>query len=174
MAFNDKKLVYALRHSPETFGLNPDQEGWVDLQTFLAAMGISRDDLDAIMASMNKKRLEIKGDKIRAAYGHSFADKVQQPEARPPDILYHGTPSFSAFLIKKEGLKPMGRQYVHLSTTPETATIVGKRRQAAPVILVIDAKKAHEDGIKFYHGNEDIWLADYIPPQYISGTEDKD
>lgn len=168
MAFNDKKLVYALRHSPETFGLTPDEEGWVDLRTFLDAMGITREKLESIVANMDKKRLEISGDRIRAAYGHSFASKIQHKESTPPDVLYHGTPIFSAFLIRKEGLKPMGRQYVHLSNTPEQAVIVGSRRQADPVILTIDAKKAFEDGIKFYHGNEDIWLADHIPARYIS------
>lgn len=31
MAFNDKKLVYALRHNPQQFGLELDQEGWTDI-----------------------------------------------------------------------------------------------------------------------------------------------
>ncbi len=168
MNFNGKKLVYALRHSPDKFGLAPDQYGWVYLQSFLDAMNITKEQLDLIVANMDKKRLEIQGDKIRAAYGHSFANKVQQTEARPPDILYHGTPSFSAFVIKREGLKPMSRQYVHLSTSPKTAKTVGQRRHSEPIILTIDSKKAFEDGIKFYHGNEDIWLADHIPPQYIA------
>jgi len=130
-------------------------------------MGISQEQLDFVIDNMDKKRLEIQGNKIRAAYGHSFASKVQQVEAQPPNILYHGTPSFVAFIIKKEGLKPMARQYVHLSTTQKTAKMVGERRHPEPKILAIDAKKAFQNGIKFYHGNEDIWLADYIPPEYI-------
>lgn len=168
MAFNDKKLVYALRHSPQTFGLQLDSEGWADLQAFLNAMGITRDKLDSIIANMDKKRLEIAGDKIRAFYGHSFPNKVQKIESQPPDILYHGTSSFVAHVIGKEGIKPMDRQYVHLSTKPQTAEIVGKRRDNNPVILKINAKKAFQDGIKFYFGNEDVWLADFIPPEYIS------
>lgn len=165
-SFNDKKLTYALRHNPEKFGLKLDEEGWVDLQTFLNAMNISKEELDNIVANQDKKRLEIKDDKIRVAYGHSF-NKVKYKEQIPPDTLYHGTTSFNAFLIKKEGLKPMNRQYVHLSTTPNTAEIVGKRRQQDPIILTINAKKAYLDGIKFYHTNEDIWLADHIPAKYI-------
>lgn len=168
MNFNDKKLVYALRHNPTKFGLNPDNQGWVDLQVFLDAMGISKTDLDYVIANMNKKRLEIQGNKIRAAYGHSFSDKVQHQESEPPEILYHGTTPFNAFIIKKEGLKPMSRQYVHLSTTPNTASVVGQRRSAEPTILTINSKKAFEDGVKFYHTNEDIWLADFIAPEYIT------
>lgn len=168
MAFNDKKLVYALRHNPEQFGLKLDREGWTDLNTFLSAMGISKEQLDYIIANQDKKRLEVQGDKVRVAYGHSLNSKIQQKEQVPPDTLYHGTTSFSAFLIRKEGLKPMNRQYVHLSTTPQTAAIVGKRREQDPIILTIDAKRAHQDGVKFYYTNEDIWLADHIPPEYIT------
>jgi putative RNA 2'-phosphotransferase len=165
---NSKTLVYALRHDPAKFGLNPDEEGWVDLQKFLIVMKITKDQLDSIIRNMDKKRLEVKDNKIRAAYGHSYSSKVKREETSPPEILYHGTPSFTAYIIRKEGLKPMSRQYIHLSTNPKTATIVGQRRQENPIILQIDAKKAFEDGVKFYHSNEDVWLADYIPPQYIS------
>jgi putative RNA 2'-phosphotransferase len=34
--------------------------------------------------------------------------------------------------------------------------------------LLIDAENAHKQGIKFYHGNEKVWLADFIPAKYIS------
>ena len=36
-----------------------------------------------------------------------------------------------------------------------------------PAILTIDAEKAAADGIKFYIGNDKVWLADQIPPQYL-------
>lgn len=164
---DDRKIVKALRHSPEIFGLEPDEGGWVDLQAFLASTGMSREQLDSIIANQNKKRLEIKGNKIRVSYGHSFKNKIKYQETKPPNILYHGTSPFVAFVIKKEGIRPMTRQYVHLSSTPETATIVGKRKHSDPIILLVNAKKAFQDGIKFYHPNEDIWLADYIPPEYM-------
>ena len=70
--------------------------------------------------------------------------------------------------ILNDGLRPMGRQYVHLSVNTETAVQVGKRRDAAPVILVIDAHKAYTDGIVFYKGNDKVVLADYVPAGYIS------
>lgn len=134
-------MAYAPIINPETFGLKPDQEGWVDLQLFLKAMEINREKLDLIMANMDKRRFEISGDKIRAYYGHSFKSKVQKLESQPPDVLYHDTPPFVAFVIKKEGLKPMNRQYVHLSTTPATAQIVIQGRHPNPTILLVDAKK---------------------------------
>lgn len=70
--------------------------------------------------------------------------------------------------IMKQGLVPKGRQYVHLSEETKTALQVGKRRDDTPVILLIQAKKAWEDGVSFYHGNEMVWLADKVDSRYIS------
>ena len=45
-----------------------------------------------------------------------------------PSWLYHGTNSRFVEIIKQEGLKPMGRNHVHLSETIEIAQEVGDRR----------------------------------------------
>jgi putative RNA 2'-phosphotransferase len=168
MRSNDRKLTYALRHAPEKFGLTMDHEGWVDLQDFLAAMGITRANLDQIMTDMDKQRFEVRDGRIRAHYGHSAKDRVQKQQDTPPDTLYHGTTPFAAYVIEREGIRPMGRQYAHLSSTPETARTVGGRRDPSPTILAVDAARAHLDGVKFYRGNEDVWLADHVPPEYIA------
>ncbi|MFM7984017.1 MAG: RNA 2'-phosphotransferase, partial [Candidatus Fonsibacter sp.] len=97
-------------------------------------MNISRQQIDSLIANMNKKRLEIKDNKIRAVYGHSFEDKVKRTPAKPPDVLYHGTSPFTSYLIKKDGIRPMSRQYVHLSSNPTTAEMVGKRKDKNPTI----------------------------------------
>jgi putative RNA 2'-phosphotransferase len=49
----------------------------------------------------------------------------------------------------------------------ETAKQVGLRKNSQTKILMIRAKQAHENGIQFYLGNENIWLADFIPANYI-------
>jgi putative RNA 2'-phosphotransferase len=168
MRSNDRKLTYALRHAPEKFGLRMDSEGWVDLDEFLRAMGITRADLDDVMANMDKQRFEVRDGRIRAHYGHSARDRVHKQQDTPPATLYHGTTPFAAFVIEREGIRPMGRQYAHLSSTPDTARSVGARRDPNPIILTVDAARAHRDGVKFYGGNEDVWLADHVPPEYIS------
>ena len=98
---------------------------------------------------------------------HSFQIKVEHKEAEPPAVLYHGTARRFLDSIMEKGLLPMGRQYVHMSADIETAEQVGRRRDNRPVILTIDAKQAAADGIKFYIGNDKVWLADQIPPQYL-------
>jgi putative RNA 2'-phosphotransferase len=67
----------------------------------------------------------------------------------------------------KEGLKPMRRQYVHLSLTEGIALTVGKRH-GKPVVLYIDAKKMHEEGCKFFLSKNKIWLVKEVPIKYIN------
>jgi putative RNA 2'-phosphotransferase len=69
--------------------------------------------------------------------------------------------------IKSSGLLPMGRQYVHLSVDEATAFDVGRRKARKPTILRVSAGKARNTGIHFYEGNEKVWLADFVPPDFI-------
>ena len=59
--------------------------------------------------------------KIRANQGHSIAVDLQLEQKQPPEILYHGTATRFLESIKKEGLKKMTRQHVHLSKEKQTA-----------------------------------------------------
>lgn len=61
----------------------------------------------------------------------------------------------------------MSRQFVHLSKDSDTACKVGKRKSKEPATLIIQAKKAHDIGLTFYKGNDFVWLADSVPPDYI-------
>jgi len=173
-----KTISHALRHKPEEYGLTLDAEGWVEVEDLLAALRKKRSnwchaslaDITTIMAESEKQRFELHAGRIRAFYGHSTVEKVEKQPVTPPALLYHGTTAQAAAAILKEGLRSMKRQYVHLSTDEQTAHVVALRRTSKPVILHIDALKAHEQGINFYAGNEDIWLADPIPATFISIT----
>lgn len=170
-----KKISYALRHSPESFGLVMDAKGFVDIDALLRGLNelqvferdITRHDIEYIMKIMEKKRFEIVGDRIRAFYGHSIDSVVEHVEKIPPKILYHGTAHKFEQSIKEKGLLPMNRQFVHLSEDIETAVSVGKRRDKKPLIYSIDTEKAMEKGIKFYIGNEDVWLTAKVPPELL-------
>ena len=61
----------------------------------------------------------------------------------------------------------MTRQYVHLSVDRGVAIAVGQRKAPTPVILVVKAQEAFKAGVDFYAGNENVWLADQVPPDYI-------
>ncbi len=170
-----KEVSYALRHAPWEYELELNREGFVPIGQLINAINesgnysrpITVEDLEHIIEISDKKRHEIQGDKIRALYGHSIPMHISKDLLVPPDILYHGTTHKTLDSILRAGLKPMGRQYVHLSIDTDTAVQVGKRRDIVPVILVIDAHKAHTDGISFYKGNDKVILADYVSAKYI-------
>jgi putative RNA 2'-phosphotransferase len=67
-----------------------------------------------------KNRFELYEGKIRALYGHSLPEKVLKVPGEPPAVLFHGTSSRLMKQIRHEGLKPMRRQYVHLSVDEKT------------------------------------------------------
>ncbi len=69
--------------------------------------------------------------------------------------------------ILSEGLRPMKRQYVHLSIDLATASKVAARRKGENKILIVEALKAHKDGLSFYSEDNGVWLANAIPPKYI-------
>ncbi|MBS3781260.1 MAG: RNA 2'-phosphotransferase [Candidatus Thermoplasmatota archaeon] len=166
-----KHLSYLLRHHPEDADLVLDKRGFTDLEAVIDSLKntkhswASREDIEYLIENSEKKRFEIKDDMIRALYGHSIEVDIEERE-EPPDILYHGTSPDSLTSIFEEGLKPMGRQYVHLSISEQEAIEVGKRHHPEPVILEIDASSASEDGIAFYKRG-DLYLSEHISPKYI-------
>lgn len=169
-----REIAYALRHAPWEYELEMDEDGWVPIQQLLDALHrdkrwatVSEKDLHNMIDQSEKKRYEIKSKKIRAFYGHSIPMKIDKEAKRPPDTLYHGTARRFLKSIKEKGVVPQSRQYVHLSQDIETAESVGLRHDDKPCILKINSKKAWEEGIRFYYGNEKVWLADEIPYKYI-------
>ena len=164
-----------LRHQPDQYGVELDDAGWVPIDSVIAALAqhtahwsdLRLDDIRAMMAAADKQRFEISGDRIRAVCGHSVPGRIAHRLAIPPALLFHGTTRTALKSIRKDGLRPMRRQFVHLSTDTETATRVAKRRTKYPVIVVIDAKRAHADGVVFYATNDQVWLAEWIAPDYL-------
>lgn len=165
-----KLMSYLLRHDPQD--LKMDKKGFVKLNDLLEKVReyypkVNRELLVEIVERSERKRFEIIGDRIRALYGHSIHVDLHLEEDRKVKVLYHGTTLRAAKNILKEGLRPMDRKWVHLSASPEIAIEVGKRRSKHPIILRIDAKKAREDGVRFYKATKGIYLCKYVPPKYI-------
>lgn len=170
-----KALSHALRHEPWLYELELDDEGWASFDAVLAAVreqrdewrDLSRMDVERMIESSAKRRHEISGGRIRALYGHSVPGKLRREPATPPAILFHGTSPDAASLIACDGLRPMSRQYVHLSVDVATAREVGRRKSRVPVLFEIDADAARESGVAFYTGNDKVWLADVVPARFL-------
>ncbi|MDI6641139.1 MAG: RNA 2'-phosphotransferase [Elusimicrobiota bacterium] len=166
-----KFMSYILRHNPKGFNLSIDRNGFVDIDELLEIIrkrysSVSREMIEELIATSDKKRFEIVNNRIRATYGHTIPVELGLSEVEPPEILYHGTSRNSVVRILKEGLKPMSRQYVHLSVTEKDAFQVGLRRENKPAILKIKAREAFRSGIKFFKSG-DVYLVKGISPEFI-------
>ncbi|KOG33648.1 RNA 2'-phosphotransferase [Streptomyces resistomycificus] len=166
-----KYLSKHLRHQPERIGLTLDEAGWVEIDVLIAAAAahgfrFSRDELDHVVATNDKRRFAIDGTRIRASQGHSIDVDLGLPTATPPAYLYHGTAARSLDAIRAEGLRPMNRHDVHLSPDRETATRVGARR-GRPVVLSVDAGAMHRDGHVFQVSVNGVWLTKAVPSTYL-------
>ena len=116
---------------------------------------------------VERARFEIRGNRVRALYGHTIPVRLKLEEDRNIKSIYHGTTVGAASKILKEGLKPMRRKWVHLSLTVDIAKEVGMRRTKNPVVLEIDAETAMRDGIRFYRATDKVYICGPIPPQYV-------
>lgn len=175
-----KFLSLVLRHQPDAAGITVDAHGWADVRALLQGMKTAGFPCDAetlagIVASDEKQRYSFNADrtKIRANQGHSFPVDLELAPVMPPETLWHGTATRFLDSIMQEGLKPMSRQYVHLSPDAETAYRVAVRH-GRPVILLIEAKQMTEAGYVFYRSENGVWLTEAVPPQFIRISESRE
>ena len=169
-----KYLALRLRHRPGDIGVVLDEHGWVDVEDLLAAASthgipIDRSELDLVVSTNDKARFELDetGRRIRARQGHSVPVELGLRPSPPPEVLFHGTVQRSLPGIFREGLRPMGRQHVHLSPDAATAEAVGRRR-GDPVVLVVGARAMHERGHVFWLTSNGVWLTASVPAEHLS------
>ncbi len=172
-----KKLSYLLRHCTQPLYIDLNG-GWADVGEIIRVLQEKYHDtnmavLEQIVAQDVKGRYSFNSDhsKIRANQGHSIPGvKIDMEQPQPPELLYHGTATRFLSAILQEGLKPMTRQYVHISPDVETAIEVGKRH-GKPVVLVIRAQELAADGFPLYRSSNGVWLTEYVPARYIRVRE---
>lgn len=164
-----KHMALLLRHAPDRAGLVLDPEGYVGLDELATALGVDAATVRAVVAHVepHKQRYAIEGDCVRANYGHSIAERIAHEAAEPPALLLHGTTRAALDAIRVQGLVPMRRQFVHLTTERALALSVGARHGPA-CLVTVDARAAHAAGVVFHRANHAFWLAAAVPAAYLT------
>ena len=176
LASASKFLALVLRHKPEVAGIALDEHGWADVDALLEGMQrkypIDSAVLERIVAEDDKQRYSFNEDHtlIRANQGHSVPVDIELEQLTPPDVLYHGTGEKFVMSIRKQGLIPKSRLYVHLSTDAETALAVGKRR-GKPHVFTVDSAAMAREGFTFFRSHNGVWLTKRVPPEFLYGDE---
>jgi putative RNA 2'-phosphotransferase len=168
-----KFLSLVLRHKPETIGLKLNENGWADVEELIDKMNtrnfkITKAILNEVVVSNNKQRFAFNENKskIRASQGHSIQVDLGLKERVPQQYLYHGTGEKALASILQSGLQKRSRQHVHLSIDIPTAIAVGKRH-GYPKVFIVAAQQMQQDGYTFYLSENNVWLTDSVPVQYI-------
>jgi putative RNA 2'-phosphotransferase len=186
-----KCLSGALRHFPEDVGLSLDDRGWAAWDRLVTAASERYPWADAaavegVVATDPKGRFERDGDRVRAAYGHSVDVSLEPTDAPVPDRLYHGTAPENVDAIEAEGLRPMGRQQVHLSASVEDARAVGRRHATDPVVFAVDVAalrsgsgRSEADDAASHRADRRVtkrgrgtYTVDRVPPAYLTLVDD--
>lgn len=169
-----KTLSWLLRHGAREAGVHMDAAGWVPVGEVLRYLRMSRSDLDEVVETNTKSRLQLENERIRACQGHSTDNMPVTLEALEASwrlytdegSLYHGTTVEATEPISKEGLIPQKRTHVHLA--PSLDSKVGKR-SATPVVLEISTDRLRDAGEKIYEAQNGVVLVRRVPVSCIVG-----
>ncbi len=165
-----------LRHFPWEAGLSLDEEGFVSLYELAEAIKhkwkggnyswVTEEHIFVVAKLDPKGRFEVIGDRIRARYGHSIHVDIKYEKTFYPHPLYHGTIEEKLKSIMKEGLKPLRRRYVHLTSNISDAWTRAETRHGTPIVLVIDGRYLSEKRL-LYKASDTVFLAPYVTPEAI-------
>ena len=166
-----KLLSLILRHRPDEFGLNMDEYGFIPVDEVVEVVQERYDEatdeaVRDLVADASQHRFEIVDERIRALYGHSFFVEMDGEPVDPPAKLYMGTTASAGSRMEADGIRPVDRSYLHLSTNYESAES-RSRQSGTPCVAEILAKKAFEEaGIEFFARGE-VVLTRQIPAEFV-------
>jgi putative RNA 2'-phosphotransferase len=169
-----KLISYMLGHKPAEFGLVPDRDGFVKIKEFLKAVCeeeglgyIRKSHIDEILMTLPHPPVEIKDNYIRATH----RDKLPQYNSTQtlPKLLYTCVRRKAYPFVLDKGIFPMGYNRVVLSSVPEMAERMGKRKDRTPILLTVQTRKSLEKGTLFYEAGDTLYLADAIQTGCFTG-----
>jgi len=169
-----KIISYILGRNPAEFGLVPDSDGFVKIKEFLKALSeeeglkyVRTSNINEILITLPNPPVEIRENDIRAK--HRLAMPANIPAQNLPKLLYTCVRRKAHPSVLENGIRPMGFSHVILSSEPDMAERMGKRRDPMPVQLVVQTEISLDKGIAFYEAGETLYLAESILPGCFTG-----
>ncbi len=169
-----KIISYILGRNPSEFGLVPDPEGFVKIKEFLKVLAeedglkyVRRSNINEILITLPNPPVEIRGNHIRAKHRNETPGYI--PAQNLPKLLYTCVRRKAYPSVLENGIRPMGFSHVILSSEPEMANRIGRRKDPLPVLLIIQTQNSLDKSITFYKAGETLYLAESIQPGCFTG-----
>jgi len=171
-----RKLALVLRHAPEKFDLEMDINGWIDVRDITRKFKESNrrqhwmrpHHIRAISETDPKGRYEVKGNMMRATYGHTVEIELDLPTLEIPDSLYFPCNPEESDNLLEVGLNPGDRLHVHLSSSIKSAATAGRFHMKNPAIIEIDSARMVASGETIWHAGVTVYLSESVPPDFLS------
>lgn len=160
-----------------------DINGWVDVKDIIRQFKkqggkrfhwLRPHHFKAICETDPKGRYEIRGNTIRATYGHTVEIELDLPTDNIPDSLYYPCNPEETENLMEVGISPSGRAHVHLSASIKNAAEAGHVHYPLPTILEVDTAQMNAAGETIWHAGITVYLVESVPSQYISVIDNDD
>ncbi len=169
-----KFLDYVLGRNPDEFGLVPDKDGYVKIKELLKALNeeegwrfVRKAHINEILITLPDPLIETKDNLIRAL------NRENLPETAPaedlPKLLYTCIRRKAQPYVMENGISPMGRGHVILSSDSDLAERMGKRIDASPVLLTVNVEDSIKKGTMILQFGKTLNLAKLIPARCFTG-----
>jgi len=170
-----KLLITALAKKPDSFGLVPDENGWIKLKELVKAISqeqrfkhVTAKVIEQFVLLLEKEDFELdsQSKKIRVSYKLRKNLKFSYEISIPPPILFTAIRPKAYHYILTNGFISKENPIV-FSRSKELALKRGKWIHNNPLLVTIKAYEAANNGSVFYKVGEEIFLSHYIAPEYI-------
>jgi len=169
-----KLIDYVLSRRPDEFGLVADDDGFVKIKDLLKAVNeeegfryVRHAHLNEIMLTLSEATFEIAGQAIRSKVRDHMPRRGFAMD--PPKLLYTSVRQKAWPHVADKGIGPTGFSQVILSSNREMADRIGRRFDRSAVLLTVQVQACLDKGVVFFKAGETLFLAEFIPPDCVSG-----
>ena len=173
-------MAGVLRHFPDRFELEMDQQGWIGASEFIESLKHQRrhfdyltmDHLQAAVDTDPKGRYQLVDGRLRATYAHSLELEMDLPTDGVPEHLYFACSQEDSEEYLEQGLYPLDRQMVHLSGTRLNALEAGRHIIGKPVVLLVDVRAAEEAEQPIMKAGTTVYVTHEVPASCLRKLPD--
>ena len=164
-------VAYVLGRRPDEFGLVTDGEGFVPAADLLMVAHeegwprIRRSHLETLNYHVGREVLDFRAHLVRAANRSRLAE-IRPVDAACPKLLYAPIRRRAYEAVAQHGLKPQGHTgRVVLFADRALAEKIGRRRDAAPVLVTVNVASVEAHGRVLQPFAEAIFLTEAVPAE---------